>query len=271
VHPAADVFPLMSKAELRELADDIDRNGLKEGVTLYTDPATYESELLDGRNRLDALQLLGEPMFTTGGRLRESLCRTRLPSDGAVDPAAYVISKNIHRRHLTKRQQADLIVAAVKAADTDRAKAARSVTRDRKTGRVQGTTKDPVKTRVVAEAAKHGIGARTAGQALVDAEPERKRPQPSPSTTEAVPMAGVRSGKPKPIDSKARTVRAKAELDEALKPLRRYLKWWTPDRLYMIGPPEARQLLKVMQEVDRALLGVKRALEERTITSRALR
>ena len=84
-------------------------------------------------------------------------------------------------------------------------------------------------------------------------------------------MAGVRSGKPKPIDSKARTVRAKAELDEALKPLRRYLKWWTPDRLYMIGPPEARQLLKVMQEVDRALLGVKRALEERTITSRALR
>ena len=38
------------------------------------------------------------------------------------DPAAYVISKNIHRRHLTKQKQADLIVAAIRA-DAD-AKAA---------------------------------------------------------------------------------------------------------------------------------------------------
>jgi hypothetical protein len=176
VHPAADVFPLLTTTELRELADDIARKGMNEGVTLYTDPATFESVLLDGRNRLDALELLGETVFNTGGWLKDSLCGTRISSGGAVDPAAYVISKNIRRRHLTKRQQADLIVAAVKAADTGRAKAAQPVKRRNARGQLQGQqSKDPVKTQVLELAADAGVGERTATQALVDAEPERKR------------------------------------------------------------------------------------------------
>ena len=32
------------------------------------------------------------------------------------DPVGFIVSANIHRRHLTKQQQADLIVAAHKAA-----------------------------------------------------------------------------------------------------------------------------------------------------------
>ena len=70
---------------------------------------------------------------------------------------------------------------------------------------------------------------------------------------------------------KKRTDGNAVKLNDALQPLRRYLKGWTPDRLYGVGPPEARRLLKAVQEVDQALLEVERALEERTITSRALR
>jgi hypothetical protein len=57
VHPAAELFPLMSAAELRELADDIKKHGLAEPVSLYDDRELGPC-LLDGRNRLDALELL---------------------------------------------------------------------------------------------------------------------------------------------------------------------------------------------------------------------
>lgn len=38
VHPAAELFPLMSEAEIRELADDIKKHGLRERVVLWDDP-----------------------------------------------------------------------------------------------------------------------------------------------------------------------------------------------------------------------------------------
>ena len=39
---------------------------------------------------------------------------------GNGDPVAFVISENIHSPHLTKQQQADLIVAAHKAEESSR-------------------------------------------------------------------------------------------------------------------------------------------------------
>jgi ParB-like chromosome segregation protein Spo0J len=183
VHPAAEVFPPLSKAELQELADDIRKNGLLEGVTLWFNPATEEEELLDGRNRLDALELLGDPIFNSKGAVRkEWLEKTYLTG---IDPASYVIGRNIRRRHLTKRKQAELIVAAVKAGKLDRANPARSIKGGGGRGGARGSTRDPVKAQVLEEAKKAGISERTATQALVDAEPARKRSSNS---------------KPKPID-----------------------------------------------------------------------
>ena len=111
VHPAADVFPMMSDKELDALAADLKANGLKHPIMLWSPEKLEdvrgtgimpEEYLLDGRNRLEAAERAGISFD-----LDEV---TRILFAG-TDPVAYVISANIHRRHLTKQQQAELIVA----------------------------------------------------------------------------------------------------------------------------------------------------------------
>lgn len=85
-HPAAELFPLLGEAELRELADDIRANGLRYAITLDT---SYR--ILDGRNRYRACQIAGiEP-------------RTTLYEGD--DPVAFVVSMNLRRRHLNETQR----------------------------------------------------------------------------------------------------------------------------------------------------------------------
>jgi ParB-like nuclease domain len=57
VHPAAEIFPAMSEEELKVLAGDIQKNGLRHPVAFIRDAAG--PVLVDGRNRLAALGLLG--------------------------------------------------------------------------------------------------------------------------------------------------------------------------------------------------------------------
>src|SRR5262249_61650559 len=59
IHPAAELFPLMSPDELRELGEDIKKRGLQIPILIRGD------ELLDGRNRLDAMELVGVPFQLT--------------------------------------------------------------------------------------------------------------------------------------------------------------------------------------------------------------
>jgi hypothetical protein len=114
VHPAADMFPMMSDAELDVLAADIKKNGLAHKVTLWG-PRCSEIEnikdfqLLDGRNRLEAMERAG---------IQVDLDRhfEFYFTDMKIDPYEYVVSANIHRRHLTAEQKRDLI-AKLLAAD----------------------------------------------------------------------------------------------------------------------------------------------------------
>ncbi|MCF6100351.1 ParB/Srx family N-terminal domain-containing protein [Mesorhizobium muleiense] len=112
VHPAADLFPMMSEAELRELAADIKANDLRLPVIIWHDDDGTEW-LLDGRNRLDALELIGEKLITPDGKLSVYDYHTDKADRG--DPYAYVISLNIKRRHLTAEQKRDLIAKLLKA------------------------------------------------------------------------------------------------------------------------------------------------------------
>jgi hypothetical protein len=114
----------MSDAELTELGEDITANGLKAPIAFHVpgewkDKNNYwlydrrqKLQLLDGRNRLTALQRVG----FLGKDNEEDLSEDEVQFI-RDDPVAFVISANIRRRHLTKQQQAELIVAAVKAGE----------------------------------------------------------------------------------------------------------------------------------------------------------
>jgi len=118
VHPAAEMLPLMNAEELRELADDIGKTGLRHGIDLYiVGGACRDVHVLDGRNRLDALELLGLNVFDGNGGLRQEY-KGLVVSEAAsprFDPFAFVISKNVRRRHLNAEQKRDLLAKLLKA------------------------------------------------------------------------------------------------------------------------------------------------------------
>jgi hypothetical protein len=160
VHPAADVFPMMDDAELAALGEDIKKNGQSIPILCWG----KEEVLIDGRNRLEAMERIG----IADQVLAETFyCK---------DPVTHIITFNIRRRHLTKQQQADLIVAAVKAG----AEASRQVGEvpKRHTKGKAGSEKDAVKAAAVAAGAEHGISKRTVERAIAKAEGKTPRPTP---------------------------------------------------------------------------------------------
>src|SRR5262245_10311600 len=113
IHPAAELFPRMSPDELKALGEDIKATGLTSAIVLMS-PSEDDTPvlLLDGRNRLDAMELVGLQIVDDHDRLDVSRIEYVEPSS---DPYAYVISANIHRRHLTAEQKRDLIAKLIKA------------------------------------------------------------------------------------------------------------------------------------------------------------
>jgi hypothetical protein len=135
-HPLASIFPLMEGEEFDALVADIKANGLREKIDLY------QGKIIDGRNRYRALQQLdGIDPSANPGYFRKAIYAHT--SGGDVAPheqdndarmRAYVISKNIHRRHLTAEQKREIIakVIAAKPEASDR-QIAKQVKADHKT------------------------------------------------------------------------------------------------------------------------------------------
>jgi ParB-like chromosome segregation protein Spo0J len=87
VHPVAQWFPKMDDESYEALKVDIEAHGQSEPIVLW------KKQLIDGRHRLRACKELGiKPIVTD------------IPS--SEDPLAYVISHNLHRRHLNTSQRA---------------------------------------------------------------------------------------------------------------------------------------------------------------------
>jgi len=90
-HLAANIFPQMDRADFEALKADIVANGLREKVVIC------EDQILDGRHRYRACPEAGiEPGFV------------HWEGD---DPVSFVLSMNLHRRHLTPSQRAMIAVA----------------------------------------------------------------------------------------------------------------------------------------------------------------
>ena len=87
VHPFAERFPMLPQDQLQDLADDIAAHG-----QVYPIMVDADGMLLDGRNRLAACKLAGvEPKIETWSGDR---------------PEDYILSVNVHRRHISKGAQA---------------------------------------------------------------------------------------------------------------------------------------------------------------------
>jgi hypothetical protein len=107
-HPLADIFPLLGGDGFDELVADIKAHGLLEPIVMV------DGLIIDGRNRYRACIEAGiEPTF--------------IPYRGD-DPGAFVVSANIHRRHLDAGQKRELIARLLKTqpekSDRQTAKAA---------------------------------------------------------------------------------------------------------------------------------------------------
>lgn len=96
-HPLAELLPVIEGREYENLRDDIRASGLLVPIVIYHD------KILDGRNRYRACCEIGiEPLYE---------------EYRGNDPAAYVISLNLARRHLNESQRA---MVAAKLADWGR-------------------------------------------------------------------------------------------------------------------------------------------------------
>jgi hypothetical protein len=114
-HPAADLFPMMTRDELVALGEDIRKNGLGLPPILWEAKKGSPQQLLDGRNRLDAMEAVGLPVLDTGGRWLAGDLSWRCRTIRGDDPYAIALSMNIRRRHLTADQKRDLIAKLLKA------------------------------------------------------------------------------------------------------------------------------------------------------------
>jgi hypothetical protein len=85
-HPLSGLFPLMAEADYAGLKSDIAAYGVREPIWLY------EGKILDGRNRHRACREL------------ELACPTR--EYQGDDPLGFILSMNLHRRHLNESQRA---------------------------------------------------------------------------------------------------------------------------------------------------------------------
>jgi len=167
-HPLCAAWPEMTAEQFADLKADIGKRGVHDPVVML------DGMILDGRHRYRAARELGIPKVMT------------VEYTGKY-PAAYVIGKNAHRRHLPKAERARAVARCLDW-------------RPRQGGRP--SKKKPCQVGMVSNAdmaTAAGVGKRTMSRAKREVREERGEvpatPKPKPASTpkpkrERVPDAG---------------------------------------------------------------------------------
>jgi hypothetical protein len=204
VHPAAELFPLMEREELIALADDIKKNGMQLQHRPVLVVVGGKRCLLDGRNRLDALEYIGVDVA-------DAIDKNNLLCWGfkGDDPYAVVVSANIQRRHLTAEQKREIIRKVIEAQPT---KSNREIARQVKASpTIVGQERDELSKR--GQLPDKTIGkdgrARPARRPAIEQESKASRP---PTTAE---QAQAQIAKAEAVKATAEAQKAKAEAERA--------------------------------------------------------
>lgn len=175
-HPASEIFPLMGLAEFEGLKADIEANGQIEPIV------TYKGQIIDGRNRFKACEELGiKPKYW------------EWPRDS--DPVDYVVSLNLHRRHLSESQRTMVAVEIANMKKGDNQHASIEATSQTKAAKQVGVSRSSVQrgTQVkekgisaLSEAVKQGaISVNEAATIAEKPKSEQKEIVKLPTTSEA--------------------------------------------------------------------------------------
>lgn len=200
-HPLSAAFPAMSSDDFAALVEDIKTNGQREPVIVF------EGMVLDGWHRYSACVTLG-------------IKAQHFTFPEGKDPVAFVLSQNLHRRHLSASQRAAAVVACAEWAPRGKPTAKPetiSGLREADMAKVAGTSDRTIRDAKVAHRA--GLtdavkaGALTAHEAAQvargkPAEKPKKAPAPAPSPAPADDSQA---------DELAHTVRELAQENETLR------------------------------------------------------
>jgi FtsZ-binding cell division protein ZapB len=146
-HPLSAAFPAMSADDFAALVEDVRANGQREPIMLF------EGMVLDGWHRYRACVQVG-------------IKPTQFPFPDGKDPVAFVLSQNLHRRHLTPSQRAAAVVACAEWAPKGRPGKAETISgfREKDMAKAAGTSDRTIRDAKVAH--KAGLGEAVKAGAL---------------------------------------------------------------------------------------------------------
>jgi ParB-like chromosome segregation protein Spo0J len=231
-HPLAALFALVDGEEFSRLVEDIRQHGLREPVTLY------ENKVLDGRNRYRACVMA------------EVACR--FEDYTGDDPAAFVLSMNLHRRHLSPAKRRELIAKVLKAKpDQSNRQIGTTIKADHKTvGTVRSNLEargeiPHVETRADTKGRKQPAKKkrRTEGDFAKDIAAKKAKTEPVATAATSEPSAGVKGRRSRSAQWMAAVAAASDALGELLDLQEAYVEWRD-------GLPENLQGSAVTEKLD---------------------
>ena len=244
-HPAAELFPMMDIESLDDLANDIQQHGLAEPIVIF------EGQILDGRNRLRACEMTGvEPRFVT-------------VQD--IEPMQFVVSRNLHRRHLTIPQRAAIAVDLLPIF-TEEARLRKNV-----------NSHKPLPPEL---AAKRGPAIKHAGDAVSISQATVLRAQQLKKGSPEI-FERMRRGQFRSVDGALREAGLLKDYSEArtswpktdrwlqvTKPFSRYLKLWAGREYRHLNPREASKRLSQLEMMQEQLAVIAEELKKRAVKAR---